>query len=183
MKKYVRVSDGLTSNEGGFNYKLNEINETSLWHPNENDPKLVGGFNYTTEDKVLRWLHRGDTLYDVEIPPNAETKIINEEKGIYRTNKIIIKNPIPITDNLIIELYNKNDLPNKVLYQCLVTLLYRKHLNIVKKIIKDKINKDNVSEAIEEFENHLSHDGKQFNYDELWPDAKEVYDILLKIRG
>jgi len=176
--KYVRVMDGLTSNEGGFTYKINEVNETTNWFPNEKDPKKVGGYNYSTEDKILRWLHRGDTIYDVEIPSNAETKLINKDKGIYRTNKIIVKNPRPINDNLILELYKNNTLPDNILYECLVTLLYKKHLNIVKVIIEDKINKTNVQEAIKVFENHIKNHGEEFDYNKLWDDAKTVYNLL-----
>ncbi len=31
----------------------------------------MGGFNFSTEDKILRWLVRGDTLYDVIIPEDT----------------------------------------------------------------------------------------------------------------
>lgn len=32
----------------------------------------MGGFNFSTESKILRWLVRGDTIYDVELPEDAE---------------------------------------------------------------------------------------------------------------
>ena len=89
MEKYVRVMDGIKSNAGGFEYKLDEINISDNWNPNERESEKIGGFNFTTEDKILRWLHRGDTIYDVIIPEDAEIILFNEEKGIYRTNKII----------------------------------------------------------------------------------------------
>lgn len=38
-KKYVRVMDGLKSNAGGFEYKLNEINTANVWNPNTYNPK------------------------------------------------------------------------------------------------------------------------------------------------
>ena len=72
MNKYVRVMDGLKFNAGGFEYKLNEVNIANKWNPNSLDPKEMGGFNFGTEDKILRWLHRGDTLYDVIIPDDTE---------------------------------------------------------------------------------------------------------------
>ena len=56
-KKYVRVMDGLKSNAGGFEYKLNEINIANVWNPNTYNPKEMGGFNFSTTDKILRWLH------------------------------------------------------------------------------------------------------------------------------
>ena len=32
----------------------------------------MAGFNFEIEDKILRWLHRGDTIYNVDIPNAAE---------------------------------------------------------------------------------------------------------------
>ena len=101
MKKYVRVMDGLRSNAGGFEYKLDEINISDKWNPSTMDPKEMGGFNFGTEDKILRWLHRGDTIYDVIIPEDAEVIHCDEEKGIYRANMIIVTNPREITDDRI----------------------------------------------------------------------------------
>ena len=48
MNKYVRVMDGLKSNAGGFEYKLNEINISNLWNPQSDSAREFGGFNYTT---------------------------------------------------------------------------------------------------------------------------------------
>lgn len=98
--KYVRVMEGLKSNAGGFNYKLDEVNIASIWNPNELEPEKMGGFNFGTEDKILRWLHRGDTIYDVIIPEDAEVILCNKEKGIYRSNKIIVTNSIIIIGDL-----------------------------------------------------------------------------------
>lgn len=35
MKKYVRVMDGIINNAGCFEYKLDEINISNNWKPNE----------------------------------------------------------------------------------------------------------------------------------------------------
>ena len=51
--------DGIKSNAGDFQYKLNEINISNNWNPNAEDHKKMGGFNFSTEGKILRWLHRG----------------------------------------------------------------------------------------------------------------------------
>lgn len=97
MSKYVRVMDGLKSNAGGFEYKLDEVNIASMWDKSTLDPEKMGGFNFGTEDKILRWLHRGDTIYDVIVPEDAEVVLCNEDKGIYRANKIIVTNPRKLT--------------------------------------------------------------------------------------
>lgn len=69
--------------------------------------KDFGGFNFGTEDKILRWLHRGDTIYDVIVPEDAEVILCDEEKGIYRANKIMVTNPRKLTKELIIDYYKK----------------------------------------------------------------------------
>lgn len=165
-KKYVRVMDGLKSNAGGFEYKLDEINIANIWNPDSLNPKEMGGFNFSTTDKILRWLHRGDTIYDVTIPDGAEVILCDEDKGVYRANKIIVS--------------NINILPSRVIYQCLVTLLYKNRKDIAKYIIKDYIKKENVKEAIEEFENYVSNE--KFEYDKLSNDEREIYNLLKSIQ-
>ena len=187
MNKYVRVINGINSHANGYEFKIDEVNIADKWNPNADNPNEFGGFNFSTDDKILRYLHRGDTLYDVGLPPDAEMVEVeskNTPHGIYRSNKIIVSNPRPVTDELVIELYKKSTLPQKTYYQCLVTLLYKNHIEAVKYIIKDRINKNNVDDAIKEFEEFVvSHDNKKFSYEELWDEAKEIYDILKEIQS
>ena len=89
MIKYVRVMDGLKSNAGGFEYKLDEINVAEKWNPNNLEPEEMGGFNFGTEDKILRWLHRGDTIYDVIIPEDAEVIQVDDEKVFIEQIKLL----------------------------------------------------------------------------------------------
>ena len=182
MKKYVRVMDGIKSNAGGFEYKLDEVNITDKWNPNEIESEKMGGFNFTTEDKILRWLHRGDTIYDVIIPEDAESILVNEEKGIYRTNKIIVTNPRIITDEMVMELYKKTTLSNKILAQCLKTFLWKNRLELSKYIVSDRVDKENVDEFINEFEDYTKQ-SESFNYDELGCEEKIIYDMLKKIKN
>lgn len=81
------------SGASDFEYKIGEVNIANNWNPNAHDPQKMGGFNFSTEDKILRWLVRGDTIYDVTVPDDAE--IIDCESpsaphGVFRSNKIII---------------------------------------------------------------------------------------------
>ena len=115
-----------------------------------------------SEDKILRWLHRGGTMYDVIIPEDT-----------------IVTNPRQITDELVIELYKKTTLSNKVLAQCLQTLLWKNRLEISKYIIRDRVNKENVDEFIKEFEDY-NKKTEIFNYDELGQDSKTIYDMLIE---
>lgn len=177
MSKYVKVMDGLRSNAGGFEYKLDEINVTNNWNPNNLDAKGMGGFNFGTEDKILRWLHRGDTIYDVIIPDNTEVIKVDNEKGVYRSNKIIITNPRKITDEMILELYKKNTLSTKILAQCLLVLIWKNKLEISKYIIKDIVSLKNVDEILEEFINYAG--DKYLTYDSV----QEIYNILKEIKS
>lgn len=190
MSKYIKLMDGSKSNAGGFEYKIGEINVADNWNPSTFDPALMGGFNFSTDEKILRWIHRGDTVYDVEIPKDAEVidcPSKNCPHGVFRTNKIILSNPRKVTEEMVITYYEKSDLPEKTYYQCIVVMLYRNYINVAKRIINDKVNKNNIEICIKEFEKMISdkHDGNEpiFNYDDLWKEAKEIYNILLDIRN
>lgn len=190
MSKYIRLMDGTKSNAGGFELKLNEVNIAPTWNPNTLDPVEMGGFNFSTDEKILRWIHRGDTIYDVEIPVDAEVidcPSKNCPHGVFRTNKIILSNPKKVTEEMVLDFYKKSDLPENTYYQCIVVLLYKNYINVVKYIINDRINKDNVNDCIKEFERMITdkHDGNvyEFKYEELWDEAKEIYDILKEVKG
>ena len=175
MAKYIKLMYGLKSNAGGFQYKIGEVNAADNWNPTTFDPAKMGGFNFSTEEKILRWIHRGDTVYDVEIPQDAEVidcPSPNCPHGVFRTNKIILSNPRKLTEDMVMEYYRKSDLPTKTYYQCLVVMLYKNYINIAKKIIKEKVDKNNIDDCISEFERMISdkHDGSTpiFKYDDLW---------------
>ncbi len=177
MSKYVRVMDGLKSNAGGFEYKIDEVNVTDNCNPNSLETEEMGGFNFGTEDKILRWLHRGDTIYDVIIPDDAEVIKVDDEKGVYRSNKIIVTNPRKVTDNMVIELYKKSTLSNKIVAQCLLTLIWKNRIEISKYIIKDRVKLDNADEILEEFVNYAG--DKNLAYES----TQEIYNILKEIQS
>ena len=177
MSKYVRVMDGLKSNANGFEYILNEVNVALKWDPKANDAKEMGGFNFSTEDKILRWLHRGDTIYDVIVPDDAEVVLCDEEKGVYRSNKIIVTNPRVITDDIVLDLYKKTILSDKIIAQCLLTLVWKNRLDISKYIIKDRVNSENVDEIIKEFIRYAGDDNLSYK------STKEVYELLKEIQS
>ena len=189
MSKYVRVMDGLKSNASGQEFKIDEVITANTWNPSTRDPETMGGFNFSTEDKILRYIFRGDTIYDVVIPEDAEViecESKNVPHGIFRANKIIVTNPRKITEEMVIELYKKSTLPINTYFQCIYCLLFRKYTNASIYIIKDIVNKDNVDEAIKEFEDFAARSNNNntgiFDYDKLFPEAKEIYDILKEIQ-
>jgi hypothetical protein len=187
MSKYVRVMDGLKSNASGQEFKIDEVITSKLWNPKETEPEKMGGFNFSTEDKILRYIFRGDTIYDVIIPNNAEVVLVDESKGIYRANKIIVTNPRKITEDMVIDIYKKSTLPTDRYFQCIYCLLFRRYINASKYIINDIVNLENIDEAIKEFENFASrsngNDTGIFDYNKLFLEAKEIYDLLLRIKN
>lgn len=88
--KYLKVMFGTKSGASDFEYKLNEVNVANIWNPNETEPNKMGGFNFSTETKILRWLVRGDTIYDIEIPKDAEVIDVlhpTTPHGVFRANE------------------------------------------------------------------------------------------------
>ena len=85
------------------------------------------------------------------------------------------------------EYYRKSNLPIKTYYQCIVVMIYKNYIDIAKKIIEDKVNKNNIDDCIKEFERMISdkHDGNTpiFSYEKLWKEAKEIYDTLVNIKN
>lgn len=189
-KKYLKVMFGNKSSASGFEYQIGKINIAKYWNPNSTDAKNMGGFNFSVEEKILRWLVRGDTIYDVYIPENAEViECISESEphGIFRTNKIIIDNPRLVTDEMAMELYYKSKLSEKSYFKAMAGCCVRGHINTAKQIFKDKINKNNVDLAILEFENFckpndgwkaMENDFSKFNIKNII----EIYEMLKKIK-
>ncbi len=165
-------------------YKLNEVNISSNWNPKEENPKLMGGFNYSTYDMIFRWLVRGDTLYDVEIPDDAEVINVNNPStpnGVFRSNKIIISNPRKVTDSLALELYKQSTLPEKSYYKALAGCMIRGYKETCLTLIKDKVNPSNVEFVLSEIfdfvkpENRNGSNGETTCY-------YEILDILNNIK-
>lgn len=177
--EYIRVMFGATSGgDSNITYKVNEVNTANNWHPELSDPKEMGGFNFSNEENILRWIVRGNTLYDVELPADAEVvKCENKHtpNGVYRTNKIIVKNPRPITDDLAMYYYEKSNVPEDTYYQVLNCLALRGCINTAKRLIQERVNKNNIDKVIEIFEGfvkpHRAEDNKEV--------FEEVRNILL----
>lgn len=189
MPKYVRVMDGLKSNASGQKFELDTVVEAKIWNPKEKKPEKMGGFNFSTEDKILRYIFRGDTLYDVIIPSDAEVVMcdsVNVPNGVFRANKIMVTNPRKVTEDMVMELYEKSNLPLKTYFQCMYCVLFKGYINVSKRIIQDKVNGDNINEAIKVYEKYSTHTINNptdtFDYEKMFPAAKEIYDLLCELR-
>lgn len=180
MIKYLKVMFGnISSADNSVHYKVDEINVSDKWNPNADNQKEMGGFNFSTEDKILRWLVRGDTLYDVEIP--KDTEVINcpsesAPNGVFRSNKIILHNPRIITDDTAMNLYFKSNLPEKSYYKSLIGCAIRGYRNTCIKIIKDKVNQDNIDIVLSEVNDFVT----PYKSSGTAENGVEVYDEVMQ---
>ncbi len=151
MNKYVKVMFDTTSGaKSDFEYKVNEVNISSNWNPTAEKGRDFGGFNYATEDCILRWLHRGDTIYDVEVPKDAEVVKLDGATIVYRTNKIIIRNPRKVDDELALYFYKISKIPEKSYYKALGAVSLMNYIKTAYTILKEKVNKNNIDDVLEE---------------------------------
>lgn len=185
MSKFVKVMFGtINGAKSNFEYKINEINIANNWNPDRENPREMGGFNFSIEDKILRWLVRGDTIYDVEIPNDAEViDCYNESAphGVFRANKIIISNPRIVTDEMAMNLYKKSNLPEKSYYKSLAGCAIRGYKNTCLEIIKDKVNEDNIDLVLSEWED-FHRPGHCTEYGDVKIDS-EIKNYLLEIKS
>jgi len=188
MSKYVKVMFGTTSGANSdIKYKLDEVNIAKVWNPNKENPREMGGFNISTEDKILRWLVRGDTIYDIDVPSDAEIIDCSNESaphGVFRTNKIIISNPRLVTDEMAMLFYKKSNLPEKSYYKSLAGCAIRGYRNTCIQIIKDKVNKENIDLVLSEWNDfhrpgHCSENGNMDVDKEILEYLKEIKSDLL----
>lgn len=183
MSKYVKVMFGTTSGaKNDFKYKINKVNVSSNWNPTAEKGRGFGGFNYTTEDCILRWLHRGDTIYDVQIPDDAENIKIVGATTIYRTNKIIISNPRKVDDKLALYFYQISNIPEKSYYKALGVVSIMNYKDTAYSIIKDRINQNNIDEVLTEWNDFISHGGKN-DRKIINSLVKEINELLIEIQS
>lgn len=170
-------------------FEIGKVVTCDTWDPTNSDWDKRGGFNFTNEECALRWMSRGDTLYEVEIPKDAEVINVKNDKtpgGIIVANKIILKNPVPISEELLMDFYNKSKLPLSTYFETIGLLASRGYYDIALMIIKDKVNMDNIDFALEKFNTSLK-PWHEVNYDsynavkEVLEEIKSPVDINLFI--
>lgn len=186
--KFLKVMFGnkSTANGTGYEYKIGEVNIADNWNPKAEKPEDMGGFNFSVEDKIIRWLVRGDTIYDVEIPDDAEVIDVDHSAtpgGVFRTNKIIISNPRKVTDDMAMKLYKKSTIPEKTYFKAIAGCAIRGHMNTVMQMIKDKVNSENIDIALDEFKDFCTDkETGVFDENKLGTNTKMVYDVLKNIK-
>ncbi len=188
MTKYLKWAFsnniGHTDNQ---KFEIGEIIVCDTWNPKNEDWDKRGGFNFTNEECALRWFSRGDTLYEVTLPEGAEMINVRNDKtpgGILVANKIIMNNPIPISEELLFDFYNKSKLPLETYFEIIGLLASRGFIELAKTIIKDKVTLDNIDLALEKFNNSIKpwHKVDMNSYNEVKEILEEINsDYLLNL--
>ena len=180
MSKYIKVMFG---NKGAnYEYKIGEVNVANIWNPSAKTGKDFGGFNFSTEEKIIRWLHRGDTLYDVEIPDDAEIIDVVESAaphGVFRSNKIILSNPRKVIDEIALEFYKKSSIPEVAYYKTLGVVSIMNYKNTALQILKDKVNKNNIDLVLEEWNDFINNKNRKDSTETV----KLINKLLLEIKN
>lgn len=164
--KYVRVMDGTVSNESGLDTKIGEVVVSRDWNPDATTRDEITGINFSTDESILRWIRRGDTLYEVILPEDAEVKKVPGDftpDGLFRANKIIMTNPVKLTEEVVLDLYYKSKLPEKTYHSVLAILAIRGFTKAADKMLEEKVNKDNIDDYIKDYTN-FENDIKDGNY-------------------
>ena len=162
MIQYVKV---MFENKGAnYEYQIDKVNIANNWNPSAKNGREFGGFNFSTEDKIIRWLHRGDTIYDVIIP--KDTEIIDcidsaTPHGVFRSNKIIITNPRKVTDEMALEFYIKSTIPKEAYYKALGVVSIMGYRNTALQILRDKVNSGNIDLVLSEWNDFISRDSRR----------------------
>ena len=160
-------------------FEIGKVITCDTWNPNNTDWDKRGGFNFTNEECALRWMSRGDTLYEVEVPEDGEILEVKNDKtpgGIIVANKIILKNPIPISEELLIAFYKKSKLPLTTYFECIGLLSSRGYYDLALTLIKDKVNMDNIDLALAEFNSSIK-PWHEVDYD-CYNKVKEVLEEI-----
>lgn len=132
--RYAKVIFGVNSGHSNYIYKIGAVNVAHNWNTNAISPALMGGFSFLTEENIFNWLYKGDTIYEVTIPLDAEIVNCyseNDLTNVYRTNKIILNNPREITDAIALKLYKISNKENKLNLNNIISLIERNFINTV----------------------------------------------------
>lgn len=152
--KYLKVMFSNESRYNNFQYKIGKINYDPSWNPRAKTPKKMGGFNFSNEENIIRYLHNGDTIYDVEIPDDAEVVSVKScatPYGVFRSNKIIVKNPRKVTDEMALEFYKKSTIPAKAYPKALGGVSLMNFSKTATAIFNDKVNNNTIKYFLSEW--------------------------------
>lgn len=163
VNEYYKVVQLKSTYSDGKSFPINEVvTADKKINFNTTDPKEVGGFCVSNYKCIFRWLIRGDTLCKVKIPEDGNIYQAESENGIYIADKIILTDPITLDDNLATKLYYDSKLPEVSYFITLAVCSIKGYINTALLILSEKINENNVDEAIHEFDEYCKRREKEY---------------------
>ena len=183
-KKYYRVIQTIKEYRDGKRFPIDELviadKEIDL---NATESMQMGGFCVSTYNYAFRWLIRGDTLCEVIIPEDSKFYKTVSDNDVYVCEKMILTNPKKIDDNFAMELYKASTLNEISYFRAMTACAICGYINTALKVFEDRVNEQNISIAISEFEGFCKrreqeHYGK--NTLEI-ESVKIIYDKLKEI--
>ena len=162
------------------------------------EEKYFNGYICLVKMKNVKkpWIVKDDELEDcildenyewLEIYPDNEkyaiTAMFDDNNNLIEwyfdiSKNVGIENGIPYEDDL----YIKSDLPEKSYYKALGAVAVMNYKKTAFKILKDKVNKNNINEVLEEWNEFIDHDGKNDRKDSN-ETVKLVERMLLEIKA
>lgn len=177
--KYYKCIQTKKEYQDGRRFPMNEIVECdNKINLEATDINQMGGFCLSTDECIFRWLVRGDTLCEVIIPENEKIYKTASENGIYLAEKIVLKNPQKMNDDLAMKLYLNSKLPTESYFRAMTACAICGYMNTAFRVCEDKVNQENREKAILEFEGFCQRRTKEkMMEDDL---AKQNVDKLYK---
>ena len=144
------------------------------------------GTEFTTIDKAVRWLLYGDTLYHISLPRWSVVEELHAKDtnhGLLKTDSIIVKDGVKITDKIAMNLYKRSVLHDKAYFRTLAAVAIMGYRSTARLILKERINEDNVEEAIKEYVSYVDVESKNNYSKENVEFYKNIYKELEKIKA
>lgn len=151
--KYYRVIQTKKEYRDGKKFPIDEeVIADKKIDLNATDNMEMGGFCVTTYNYIFRWLIRGDTLCEVIISEDSRFYKTVSDNNVYVCEKMILTNPKRIDDNFAMELYKASTLNEISYFRAMTACAICGYINTALKVFEDKVNEQNISIAISEFE-------------------------------
>lgn len=112
------------------------------------------------------------------MPKDALVVEVECATKIYRSNKIIIKNPRKIDDDLALYYYKISKMPEKAYYESLGVVSIMNYRKTAYKILETRVNKNNINNVLEEW-NYFINKKNRKNSNEL---VKEIDKYLNELK-
>lgn len=185
-KKYYRVIQTIKEYKDGKRFPIDEVVVADkAIDLNATESIEMGGFCVSTYNYAFRWLIRGDTLCEVKIPEDSKFYKTVSENDVYVCEKMILTNPKKIDDNFAMELYKISTLNEFSYFRAMTACAICGHINTALKVCEDRVNIQNVSIAISEFEAFCERrkNEKYFEDMEAIENVKLLRNHLLEIKN